>query len=232
MNEEVVEASRIVLSASGLTQPSWITVLSAHSYGNTVPLAHEQQLAESRRLYPNPSEGEQQGARKVLWDWICASTGWTLSYFASLCAAFTFLISLIGATVFRSSLIFSSLGLQLVNRRGQLASRLRVTARTASTWLPVLLPAAFGILVRMRTVVAAEHWDLMNYVGFSAHLFYGSTPGPVTAEEALASGLMIVSLLIWLGGTLHTLCHASRSLQDRLAGTLLVPEASVVESRE
>jgi uncharacterized RDD family membrane protein YckC len=106
------------------------------------------------------------------------------------------LISLVTALAFRGG-ITRILGLEFVTADGKPASRLRVLGRTALAWLPLLLP--------LGAVVVA------NAVRMPVSRF---------TMSMWASG---VCVLLALAVVIVSILHPERGIQDRLAGTWIVP---------
>ena len=102
--------------------------------------------------------------------------------------------AVVGALVTGSGFSFRMFGAALVNRRGQRASRLRALWRAAVTWAPVAAMA----------------------VAFKA--------GPEVTEMSGAWFIPHVALLlVFAGGAAWAFGHPARGIQDRLAGTWIVP---------
>jgi hypothetical protein len=104
--------------------------------------------------------------------------------------------SLIGALAFRGALV-RMLGLELVTSDGRPASRLRVLGRATLAWLPVLVAPV--------VVLAAESMGVRAPAG-----------GPWVWT-------MSVAVPVTLAGAVVALIRPERGLQDRLAGTWIVP---------
>jgi hypothetical protein len=101
----------------------------------------------------------------------------------------------LGALIARGGFTLRAFGAALVNRRGEPVSRIRALWRAMVTWSPaVVLPFLF-FLVKART------------------------------ENSGAATLIPPSLgmALLIAGAVWTALHPSRSIQDRLAGTWLVP---------
>jgi uncharacterized RDD family membrane protein YckC len=90
--------------------------------------------------------------------------------------------------------VFRMLGFDLVTADGQPAGRARVLARTATAWAPVLVP-----------------------VGVATGLD-GLAGGP-----AALAAIVAVALLVMAGGAAVAIARPSRGIQDRVAGTWIVP---------
>ena len=89
--------------------------------------------------------------------------------------------------------LLTSLGLEIVTPDGRLASRVRVAVRAMLAWSPLIV------------LQLARQW----------------LPDTVTTPSMpIASG---VALLVLLAGAVFAVLRPSRSLQDRLAGTWIVP---------
>ena len=102
------------------------------------------------------------------------------------------LVAVLAALSFRGGLL-RALGLEIVTADGQLASRVRVAARTMLAWSPLIVLAL------------SDEW----------------LPGIVPdSYMTSASG---VALVVLLSGAIVAVLRPSRSIQDRLAGTWIVP---------
>jgi eukaryotic-like serine/threonine-protein kinase len=103
------------------------------------------------------------------------------------------LLALASAIAARSGL-FRLLGFEIVTARGEPASPLRIAVRSALAWSAVLAPAAI--------FAVSNDWF-----------------------TAIATNIQVVyaALAIQAAGAAAVLIHPTRSLQDRLAGTWIVP---------
>jgi eukaryotic-like serine/threonine-protein kinase len=106
----------------------------------------------------------------------------------------TIFFSGVGALITGSGFTFRPFGAALVNRRGQRASRLRALWRAAVTWAPMCVTFA---IVKLSPDPPAYRLDLL------------------TLQTALVA--LIGAAAAW------AVYHPSRSIQDRLAGTWVVP---------
>ena len=109
-------------------------------------------------------------------------------------AVVTMSLSAFGALVTGSGFTFRPFGAALVNGRGQRASRLRALWRAGVTWAPLCLT-----LIAVKMSPKPPDYRV----------------GLLAAQTALIAG--IVAAAIW------AVYHPSRSLQDRVAGTWIVP---------
>jgi eukaryotic-like serine/threonine-protein kinase len=103
-------------------------------------------------------------------------------------------IAIAGALVTGSGFTIRSIGAALVNGRGEPASRLRATLRAIVTWLP----AAAALLLLMR----------------------GPRIQQMTTGAAL---LQTIPLALLAAGAAWAIARPSRAVQDRIAGTWIVP---------
>ena len=101
--------------------------------------------------------------------------------------------SCVGALVTGSGFTFRPAGAALVNRRGQRASRLRALWRWAVTWTPMVV---ILVAVEGTSAASASPW-----------------------LAVLRSGLM----LAFIAAAVWAILNPSRSIQDRIAGTWIVP---------
>lgn len=106
-------------------------------------------------------------------------------------------LGLLTAALFRGGLLLRMLGVGVVTTAGSEASRVQALARAAVGWLP-LLPAGIAEVLSMRN----------DYLGRS---------------DADLSAWWFVVLVPWLAGVVWAAYDPQRGLQDRLAGTHLVP---------
>ncbi|HUF63842.1 MAG TPA: protein kinase [Verrucomicrobiales bacterium] len=159
-------------------------------------------LAEAARVLPERIERQERLTRLVP-IWILLGSGIVLGLI------FAF-VELIGVFVFRQSPLLRLFGLALMDRSGQPATRLRLLWRWLLTW-GVLGAAGF---------FAAGGVALAMAVG----VFPVEGMGDVAARASSLAwilGLAVAGLA--LAAAISTLMHPSRGLQDRLAGTWVVP---------
>lgn len=120
---------------------------------------------------------------------------WSLAL--TICAGtfvITIILSLLGAAITGSGFTFRPFGAVLVNRRGQRASRIRAVWRAVVTYTPV-----YATLAAFKFQTSATDYK----------------PGVLAAQTAL--------MLAMLGAALWAIARPTRGLQDRLAGTWIVP---------
>ena len=110
-----------------------------------------------------------------------------------LCAAF----ALISSVLVRGGLLMRLLGLAVVNRRGHLVSRWRSVVRSIVTWSPALI--------------------MWSWFGVSMAL------GRSFEQTFAVVWLVTLTFAVSLAGAVWTIAHPSRSWQDRIAGTWVVP---------
>jgi hypothetical protein len=103
-------------------------------------------------------------------------------------------LALIGSLVARGGFTFRSLNVALVRRDGRHASRLRAAVRVIVAWAPIAV--ACFLITR------------------------GSNPATVALPLILAQ-LGVVA--IFVAGAVWAILHPERAIQDRVAGTWLVP---------
>src|SRR5208282_3232478 len=120
------------------------------------------------------------------------------------------IFELAGIVVFSQSLLLRLFGLAVVDRTGQPARRLRLLGRWLLTWgfvpaVEIIAVVIFSLAVAARVVPAEKMGNL----------------GPYACSLAWTLGLGVTSLV--LAATIYTVRRPSRSLQDRLAGTRVVP---------
>jgi len=102
--------------------------------------------------------------------------------------------SVLGAIITGSGFTFRPFGAALVNRRGQRASRLRALWRAAVTWTPMCV---ILFVIKRSPNPPNYRLDLL------------------TLETVLIA--FVGAAAVW------AIYHPSRSIQDRLAGTWIVP---------
>ncbi len=97
------------------------------------------------------------------------------------------------AAIFRGGLSIRLFGIGVRDRRGEMASRRRCTWRSLLSWLPLLVP--YGIAAWLAVEDHAMAGMTLTVLGLSLHVF----------------------------GIAYAIWRPSRSMQDRWAGTYLVP---------
>ncbi len=162
--------------------------------------------------YPNPSEKQLAEATAVaeplvgMFDMTGFLVGWSSLPLVALQASMFLLLvaaaSLVSAIAFRGGLVMRTLGVAAVKRDGSPAGRLRVFWRAVVAWSPVPLGMA-GCIVSVASLRGGrpEFADIMATMGMASAL-----------AMATFAALTVVSTLM-----------PQRGIQDRLAGTWLVP---------
>jgi hypothetical protein len=159
-------------------------------------------LEEAARILPERIEQAERQTRLVP-IWILLGSGIAVG----LLLAF---VEFVGAVVFRQSLLLRLFGLALVNRAGQPATRLRLLWRWLLTW-GLVGTAGFFAAGSVTIVLAAD-------------LFPAGERGDIfTFASPLAWTIVLGFTGLVLAATIYSVTHPSRSLQDRLAGTRMVP---------
>jgi RDD family len=103
-------------------------------------------------------------------------------------------LGLVSAVIFRGGLLFRFFGIAIVTKQGRDVSRLRALARAAVAWSP----AAIGVA----GLVMSQERSLLD--------------GPWIITSAASLALVLV-------GVMYAARHPDRGIQDRIAGTQLVP---------
>ena len=106
-------------------------------------------------------------------------------------------VGLLAAGVFRGGLLLRLLGITLVTNQGEKAGRGRALGRAAVAWSPALIAFWTG--------------------------YYTYFPSVVDREPVLA-GVFWVAVVVFVLGALYAILDAQRGVQDRVAGTCLVPK--------
>jgi hypothetical protein len=109
-------------------------------------------------------------------------------------SAFVGVLAVIGSLVARGGFTYRPFGTALVRKDGKNASRLRALIRVLVAWSPV--PVVCYLVVK------------------------GSNPVDVSAGRALLEAAIF---LIFIAGALWAITHPTRGIQDRIAGTSIVP---------
>ena len=106
-------------------------------------------------------------------------------------------VGLLAAGVFRGGLLLRLLGITLVTNQGEEAGRGRALGRAAVAWSPALIAFWAG--------------------------YYTYLPSVVDREPVLA-GVFWVAVVVFALGAFYAIFDAQRGVQDRVAGTCLVPK--------
>jgi len=113
---------------------------------------------------------------------------------AAFTAAFVGVLALVGSLVARGGFTFRPFGAALVTKDGSQASRFRVFLRAFVAWSPILLVCL--LIVK----------------------------GPNLSKASVSQTLLQTAVLaVFLAGAIWALLHPARSIQDRIAGTWIVP---------
>jgi len=171
---------------------------------------------QSIAAYPNPTEQEVREATTAIKPWlpnphlflaiphvVLGRIGIDLHhvlFYAGIPALITALLS-------RGGLVMYIVGVAVVTNGGARASRLRVFLRTLIAWAPVVAGSGLLTLAFYRALSWTPFWI--------SHMWYNllyRVPALALLGWVLLIGLLILSMAL-----------PARSLQDRMAGTWLVP---------
>jgi hypothetical protein len=120
---------------------------------------------------------------------------WSLTVMmAAFAAAFVGALALIGALVVRGGFTYRPFGAALVKHDGSLAGRPRAFLRALLSWFPAAVLCTLVVL----------------------------GPGPNRPDLTLTL-LNTAVLLLFIGCAVWAMLHPSRGIQDRFAGTWIVP---------
>ena len=125
----------------------------------------------------------------------------------------TALIALPLAPVLRGACI-RLFGFELVDVDGKLASRWRVLARNLIVWSPILMIAVAAKLTETAEAVDTGLVIVVGGGGWSSRIVHQTDAGYI---------VMFVGLILFFAGAIWALVDPSRGIQDRLAGTWIVP---------
>jgi uncharacterized RDD family membrane protein YckC/predicted Ser/Thr protein kinase len=162
------------------------------------PSPDAQTVAEAERTVPRWIAKRERSQRAVL---LHLALG-----MAVLASALAALVELIGTLGFRVSPLLRLFSIIVVTRSGAAASRLRLLARWALVWIPV----AGGVFVCAGVVL----WEMTE--GLVAMT-------PDKFSRGLGFGLVFIMVLVADALFIYAVLRPTASLQDRLAGTRLVP---------
>ena len=111
-------------------------------------------------------------------------------------------VGLSGAFVLRGGILIRALGIAVVTRTGQEASRRRAAlARALAAWVPLIALVVFVIQTGV----------LFNRLS------------PDRPSQLMVLSVVAPLAMLFLGGAIWTALHPERGLQDRIASTWLVP---------
>jgi hypothetical protein len=120
---------------------------------------------------------------------------WTLAVvMAAFASAAVGVLALLGSLVARGGFTFRPFGAALVTRDGSQASRFRALLRTIVAWSPILLLCVLVVK--------------------------GSSPQKAAVGQTLLQTLV---LAVFIAGAIWAVLHPARGIQDRIAGTWIVP---------
>jgi hypothetical protein len=166
--------------------------------------ADEVQQAESRLkdfLVKARASGKRLASGVFVW-MLSADVAAFLFFFAAV-------PSILFALVFRGGLLLRGFGMAVVRPDGREASRARILWRALVAWSPVLFAAALG-----RQLPASPPGGRVGFLASAMNILSNPMFAAVTLSALLA---------VFVVGAVIAVLRPSRGLQDRIAGTFLVP---------
>jgi eukaryotic-like serine/threonine-protein kinase len=142
-------------------------------------------------------ERQERAARSPLWTLFPIVVRVQLMLFLTMVAVFGILAPLL----FRGGILMRALGIAVVTRTGEELSPLRAAGRGLIAWLPLIALVALLFRINPQRYGLSDSWQQF----------------PLTIVAVAALGM------IALGGVLWAVLRPERGLQDRIAGTWLVP---------
>ena len=132
----------------------------------------------------------------------------------------TMLAGLLSAALIRGGLLLRLLGIAIVTEEGVDAAGWRVFVRALIAWSPVVavvpvLPFAVPVFPFLDTGPSATSATV------TASAPAGTAVDPVLVNPALL--VLVVLIGLWVVGAIWAALHPDRGIQDRIAGTWLVP---------
>jgi len=196
-----------VYIAARLRGPAEETASYARAFPAVANVQKDYRLAErALRNHPQPSEALVKRAEPVVERVIAANTAslealnrprsmaGVLGLIAGGSIAFVAMLGFIGAVFTGSGFTLRGFGAMLVTRKGVPISRWRAVVRAAITWSPLVL------------------WFVIMSAGTRAEA--------TTVTVAVAYAIFVA---IFVAGGIYAWRHPARGIQDRLAGTWIVP---------
>ena len=113
------------------------------------------------------------------------------------------------AWLFRGGLVLRAFGVEVVTRIGTPASRLRTLWRGLLAWSPVIIAAV--LLVPNQTLLPFREMVVLRF------------PNQTLLPREVAFVIGVCAAVIFVVGAVWALVYPERGLQDRIAGTYLVP---------
>ena len=196
MTDETVWHSPIMTLGIGRLRPLAERVLADHPHVST------DELTAATSALGSFLPSQERAARSPVRALVPRVALIELLVFLTLVAVF----ALLAALLFKEGILMRSFGIAVVTRTGWEASRLRALGRGLVAWLPLM---ALLVLLFRSSVVAGLQAGSGISDGWQRH------PIAIVAIAALG--------VLFLGGGLWAALHPERGLQDRIAGTWLVP---------
>jgi eukaryotic-like serine/threonine-protein kinase len=183
-------------------QSFWSAPETAGLFGGSV----QRKVQHALERYPNPTPDELAAADELVRPAIDSIKTfekhqllWFTIGFSWALLLVVAIVDLIVAVAFRQTMLLRPFGFTIVTTNGESASRIRLLWRSLLCWLPVFAGAPFLIVLAFST--AADFKE------------YGS----------IFIGLLVFVITIWLATVIWTILTPTRSAQDWLAGTIVVP---------
>jgi hypothetical protein len=128
------------------------------------------------------------------------------------------------AVVTRGGIVLRGLRLAIVGPDGLEASRLRILGRSALVWVPL---AALGVVLAPGFGEAAETihtlWNNPGLVFFGQVLYVAAARGSFVMSTTVWLWVVWIGVVLLVTGLVAALVNPQRGLNDRIAGTRLVP---------
>jgi len=167
--------------------------------------------------YPDPGPEQLEQEWHVVRDWVQHAGRWFEAAVWMCCFECLALLAILNALFFRGGFLFRLLGIEVVTRTKETASRLHCLFRALVAWGPSLVCVTTALLIRFSAELPESHELHLSKASILSTIIFSGDGGSANIAWFL---VMLSAVVMALGGFFAAM-WPEKSLQDRIVGTRL-----------